>query len=128
MKPIIYPVTLYQGAAWRLESLFRDEAGNPMDLTAYEAELMIRKRVTDPEPVLTLDSATGGIDTSNDPDANLIIRISSEETAALPTRNQEIFDWVYDLKIWNGLDPDYTTVRLLEGSVSVSPAVTRTPS
>lgn len=126
MKPIVYPIKLYQGAAWRLESLFRDEAGDPLDLSSYEAELMIRRRTTEPEPVLTIGTTVGGIDTTNDSDINLIVRFSKQQTTDLPTRNQEIYDWVYDLVLWSSLDPEHTAVRLLEGQVSVSPAVTRT--
>lgn len=128
MRPITYPIQLYQGTAWRLESVFRDEDGVPMDLSIYAAELMIRRFITDSEPLLTLSTENSGITLSNNPAANLIIRISRTQTLSLPTHNREIEDWVYDMKIWNASDPEYTTVRLLEGLVLVSPAVTRPPS
>lgn len=128
MQPIRYPIRLYQGAAWRLEAVFRDEGGDPLDLSVYNAEMMIRRSIFDEEPLLVLNTANAAITTSADPEANLILRISRTQTSELPTFNQDIEDWVYDLKIWNSTDPEFTTVRLLEGPVAVFPAVTRPPS
>ena len=58
-------------------------------------------------------------------DFNVVIRMTNVQTADLPSNNREVDDWVYDFLIYQNTDPDYTTIRLLEGDVYISPAVTR---
>lgn len=124
MKPIIYTVRIYQGAAWKLEATFKDANGDPIDLTAYEGAMQIRRDTAVDDAVLTLDSDSGDI-VFGATTKNLIVKISATATASLPTNNVEVDNWVYDLKIWDAADEEYTTIRLLEGCVEVHPAVTR---
>ena len=124
MKPINYTVRIYQGATWRLEATFSDANGDPIDLSAYAGRMQIRRDAVVDNAVLTLESTDSDIE-FGDAAKNLVVKISATETAALPTNNVEVDNWVYDLKIWETADPDYTTIRLLEGCVEVYPAVTR---
>ena len=126
MQPVTYPIRIYQHASWRLEANFRDPAGTKLDLTTYSGRLQIRRSATNDEVLLDLTTENGGLVLGDAAaDFNVIVRMTDDQTAALPTFNREIEEWVYDLVLWEPLDPDYTTLRLLEGYVTVSPSVTR---
>lgn len=125
MKPIRYTIRIYQGASWRLDATFRDEQGEILDLSSYEAQLMVRRNHLDDTPLMSIGSETGEIIMAGATSPNMTIRFPRSQTEDLPTYNQEVLDWIYDLKVWHSADPEFTTIRLLEGDVIVSPAVTR---
>lgn len=127
MKPVKHDIHIYQGASWHLKTTFKDPDGNAIDLSAYDGEMQIRRDVAAADPLLTLDS-DDGIALTADAEFNLTASITTTQTEDLPTNNQEIEDWVYDLRIWEIADPESTTIRLVEGRVFVSPAVTRDSS
>lgn len=124
MKPTTYELHIYQGASWKLEATFKDPNGAVIDLSGYSGELALRRSVQHSDVLLALDVAGGGVVLS-DTEPNVVVRITAAETAALPTNNIEVEDWVYELRIFELGDPDYTTTRLLEGQVHVHPAVIR---
>jgi len=126
MQAVTYPIRIYQYASWRLEANFKDPAGVKLDLTAYSGRLQIRRSASNDEVLLELTTENNGIVLGDDlADFNVIVRMTDDQTAALPTYNREVEEWVYDLVLFETLDPDYTTIRLLEGYVEVSPSVTR---
>jgi hypothetical protein len=88
----------------------------PVDLTGCTARMQIRARLTDALALLTLTTENGGIALGGDTGT-----ITMTITAAATT----LLTWasgVYDLEI---IFANGTIRRLLYGSVSVSPEVTR---
>ena len=126
MEPVRYPIRIYQHASWRLDANFKDPDGNKLDLSDYAGKLQIRRSSCGSEPLLELTSMNGGVVLDNAAaDFNVVIRMTNVQTADLPSNNREVDDWVYDFLIYQNTDPEYTTIRLLEGDVYISPAVTR---
>lgn len=124
MDPVTFNITIYQGASWILQAVYTDEAtGDPIDLSAHSGRMAIRRAVTDDDPIIEVLTAEGNV--IMDIDGNIEIRISDTDTGDLPTDNREIDDWVYDFFIFETADPDFTTVKLLQGCVRVVPAVYR---
>lgn len=88
----------------------------PVDLTGCTARMQIRPKVDSADVLVSLTTENGGI-TLGDAAGTVAIRIEADAT--------EDFTWkggVYDLEIEFA---DGTVRRLLAGSVSVSPEVTR---
>jgi hypothetical protein len=126
MKPSKHRLHIYQGSSWQLRARFKDPEQSLIDLSDYSGEMQIRRAVTHPEAIITLSTDNGGIIVDDDQaDFNLIARMTRAQTEDLPTFNQEVEDWVYDIILWQNTDPDHTTIRLMQGTVYVSPAVTR---
>lgn len=130
MKPVCYDIHVYQGASWVLEATFREppaEDGTPgalLDLTNHDGELAIRRVLQDDEVIISLTQSGGGI-VFNPSAPNIILRMTDEETSSLPTHNVPVEDWVYEFRMFETGNEDYTTVRLLEGRVYIYPAVIR---
>jgi hypothetical protein len=108
-------ITIEQGATFRAVLAVADELG-PVTLTGYSAAMQVREEPDFATVLLDLTSTNGGI-TINGPAGTLSLLVSATVTAAL--------DWthaVYDLLI---VAPGGDTTRLVEGSVTVDPGVTR---
>jgi hypothetical protein len=108
-------IVIEQGATFSLPVVWKDSAGDPIDLTGWSARMQIRKskRATD---VLHEATSTGGDIVLGDAAGTIVVTIEATDTAA--------FTWkrgVYDLELIDGT----TVYRLLEGAVEVSPEVTR---
>jgi hypothetical protein len=112
-----YNVTIEQGATFRLLVEWLADGSVPVDLTGYSARMQIRPYAESDEVFLTLDSdsSNGGI--SFESDWVILIEITATETAALTQ-----YCGVYDLELESA---DGTVTRLLKGSVTISPEVTR---
>jgi hypothetical protein len=115
--PATYNFTLYQGQAYRQSMVWKDSLDVPVDLTGYTAKMQIRKRVTSAEPYIELNTEDGGI-TLGGVLGTILLEISAEDTAALTWRGNAVYD--LELTPANG-----ATKRLLQGTVTFSPEVTR---
>jgi hypothetical protein len=116
-KPFKHNITIIQGATLRDETTWR--AGTPsvpVDLTGCTARMQVRERVNSPAALLTLTTENGGISLGGTA-GTVNIFMSATATAALTWKGG-----VYDLEIEFG---NGDVRRLLAGSVSVSPEVTR---
>lgn len=112
-------VTVDQGGVFVEIYEHRDDAGELVDVTGYEARLQIREDVEDDEAVLELTDGAGITVGTND--GLFTVRATATQTAAL-----EIETGVYDLEILPaGEEAD--AIRLAEGIVFVSRNVTRPP-
>lgn len=110
-----YDITIEQGATFELSVEWKDSAGAAVNLTGYTAAMQVRRTYGGPT-ILSL--ATGGSGITIDAAlGKLSIAIARSTTQALAAPLQG----VYDLEVTNG----GTTYRLLEGSVLVTPEVTR---
>lgn len=125
MKPICYDITVYQNASYELKATFKDPNGTPIDLSAYSGELVVRQSVALGDSILRVDDQSGNVIFQGAVTDNITIRLSATETDQLPTNNVFVEGWHYEFKIWETANPEYTTIRLLEGEFNVSPSVSR---
>jgi hypothetical protein len=114
--PGTYNLTIYQGATFRQSIIWRNADSTPIDLTGYTARMQIRKsvRATTTEADMTTENSGIVISALT---GEIELNLTAVQTAAI-----DIQDGVYDLEL---IDADGTVTRLMEGSVTVSPEVTR---
>lgn len=124
MRPSKYDIQVYQGASWILEATLRDENGDVLDLSGYSGDMAIRRTLRDDNELVRVDEAGGGVVLAATA-PNIILRLTAAQTAALPTHDREIDDWVYEVRLFDTTSPDYSTFRLIYGDVNVFPAVIR---
>ena len=109
-------ITIEQGADLSLPLLFTDASDNPVDLTGWSAEMMIRTSANDPNPLITLSTEGGGIILGGTA-GTIVITIDEATTQQF---NAEAA--VYDLRMQDSLGKH---LRLIQGQVNISPAITR---
>ena len=91
------------------------DPGPPIDVTGWSAALTVRSSYGD-GAALTIDSgALGGI-TVGTTNGRFVVTMTGEQTSQLPGRG------VYDLLV---TPPGSQPIRLVEGSITTTPAVTR---
>jgi hypothetical protein len=120
MPAAYYELTVEQNADWDLNLWLENDDGSPRDLTDYEADLTCR--VDYQGPVVFALSTEGGTPA-------IVITPSEGKIAChmgfAETLDLGILRGVYDLLLtYTGGSPDAQT-RLMEGIVTVKPAVTR---
>jgi hypothetical protein len=115
MPATICPLVIEQGATFTLSLVWRDADGDPVDLAGYAARMQVRPTVESDVVLLALDSDEGGITLG--PNGAIEIVATAEQTEAIPARKG-----AYDLELEAG---DGTVTRLLQGTVTISPEVTR---
>jgi hypothetical protein len=104
---------IQQGATWHKRMVWRDERKRPINLTGYTARMFVRDSIGG-SVLLQLTTENGRIVLGGTTGA-IALKLTAAETEALTFK-----DGVYDLKLIIGEDD----IRLLEGRVTVSPAVT----
>lgn len=115
-KPAKLKLTIYQGATFRKRLTWLDSSKAPIDLTGCTARMQVRAEVESPDVLLSLTTENdritlGGITGTVD------LFVTDEDTA--------LIDWaggVFDIEIGHA-NGDVT--RLAQGSIAVSPEVTR---
>lgn len=112
MIPADYEITIYEGDDFNRSMTFRDDIGNPVNLTGYTAGMHIRNAIADAAKVdwtsyITLGGATGVINI-NVPSANNLA--------------WAFLTGVYDLELYA---PSGAKFKLLRGSIQVIQEVTR---
>lgn len=109
-----YTLQIQQGATYR--RTFRWLAdGEPVNLTGATARMQIRRSVRAPEVIFDASTENGRL-AINALAGEVTLVISAADTAQLPNRSA-----VYDLEV----DLGGEVSRLVEGTVEVSPEVTR---
>ncbi len=109
-------LALEQGASYATTFVWARH-GVPVDLTACAARLQVRSSYDSDVVLLDLTDANGGLVLGAE-DGSIGVRVSAEQSAA--------FDWrsgVHDVEIYQ--PPLFRTRRLMAGSVTVAPNVTR---
>jgi hypothetical protein len=110
-----YDITIDQGATFKLDLVWRDSAGDPIDLTDYSARMQVRQSVRSDTTELNLvspaDIALGGLA------GTIAVTASATDTAAMTIKRG-----VYDLEV---VSASGVVTRLLQGAVEVSKEVTR---
>jgi hypothetical protein len=109
-------LVIEQGATFGRRFTWSDSKGKPVNLTGYSARLHIREKVDSPNPVAVATTENGKIQLGGAA-GTIMLMFTADETAAMSFKKG-----VYDLELENA---DGNVVRLLEGSVTLSPEVTR---
>lgn len=111
-------LVMEQGATFDRTLTWTDSNDVLVPLTGLTARMMIRAKVLDTDPLLTLTTENGRI-VLTDP-GSIRLLVSADDMAALDFKTG-----VYDLEIVDaGATPDRVT-RLLQGTISLSREVTR---
>jgi hypothetical protein len=117
-KPAKLKLTIYQGATFR-KRLRWSAGGAPIDLTGCTARMQVRPEVDSPTVLIDLTTENSGIALGGAA-GTVDLYIGATSTAAITWESG-----VFDLEIVHpGVMPDEVT-RIAEGSVTVSPEVTR---
>lgn len=103
-----------QGAAYRKRLVWKDKNKRPVAMTGFTALMQVRDKPGG-EILLELSTQNGGIVLSSGGVVEIVL--TSAQTDALTFESG-----AYDLKIIAGPGND---IRLIEGRVTVSPAITR---
>lgn len=111
-----YRIIAQQNADYDLLATWKNDAGTPIDLTGFTAELQVR--ATYPETTAALTLTDGAGITLGGAAGTIQIHITAAQTLALAAKT-----WVYDLRLVDGVGGE--AYRVLEGSFLVTPAVTR---
>jgi hypothetical protein len=118
MKPATVNLTIYQGSTFSQE--FQWKSGDPavpVDLTGYAARMQIREKISSPNYIVNLTTENGGIVIRDAVNGKFSIEISADATTTMNFKTA-----VYDLEF---VSPDGIVRRLLGGTVTLSPEVTR---
>jgi hypothetical protein len=114
MAAATHDVIIDQGADWRVDVVYKDPTGVPINLTNYTAQLQLRTSYEAASASLNLTSSSGITITANS--GRLAIHATATQTGALVAG-----DYVYDLEITSS---GFVT-RLIQGRAIVRPQVTR---
>lgn len=110
------PLVICQGATFRATWTFQSPSGAPINLTGCIARMQVRANITDPVALVNLTTGNGGI-TLGGAAGTIGLYISDAATAAFTWK---VGVWDFEL-VWPNGDVD----RLAQGTITVSPEVTR---
>lgn len=115
---VTYNTVIDQGADWFINFTYKNPNGTPINITGYTAALQIRTSPLARTAVLTLENGSGITITGA---TGLIECRATAAQTALITNGK----YAYDIEITAPVTGVVT--RLVQGTVQVSPQVTRTP-
>ena len=113
---VTFNTTIDQGADWFLNFQYKNPNNTPIILTNYTAALQIRTSPLAKTTVLSLTNGNGI--TITGATGTLAVRATATQTTAITNGK-----YAYDLEITS---PANVVTRLVQGTVEVSPQVTRT--
>ena len=91
ITPAKIPLVIYQGGSFDTTLLWQDANGNPMQLAGSTAEMMIRQKVSDIDPLITLTTAANNIILDNV--TNIAFNLSPSDTAAFSPLQNGVYDF-----------------------------------
>jgi hypothetical protein len=109
MPALRYDLVIEQGSTFRRSIPVLDDTSAPLDLTGWSVRGQIRRSYADPTVAYDLDLTVA----------------SSNVELVIPAEDSSEWTWrhgVYDVEL---IDVDGNPTRLMQGSVTVSPEVTR---
>lgn len=110
-----YHMKIEKGSTLSLVLTYADANDTAIDLSGYSARMQIRKRMNDSNAILEATTENGYITLGGNA-GTVTISIPASVTATL-----DAVEAVYDIELVNGS----IVTRLVEGTVEVSPEVTR---
>lgn len=109
MSALKYDLVIEQGSTYRRTIPVLNDAGVPISLDGWTARGQIRRNYGSPDVAYVLGLTVG--------DTDVELEIPAEDSSEWPWRSG-----VYDIEI---VDADGAPTRLLQGTVTVLPEVTR---
>lgn len=110
-----YNISIEQGATFTLGVGYQDGSGLAVNLTGYTADMQVRSTVGNSVIQYELSTTNGRI-TITPLTGIVTLNLTATETTALTFQSG-----VYDIELTSGA----TVIRLLQGTITVSPGVTR---
>lgn len=113
-------LTIDQGSTYELIISVVDSSGAPVSLSGYTARGMIRKKRKDTVPVISFSCQI-----TTPSNGQIKASLTAVQTTGLPageSKSDAASKYVYDFEIYK---VDGTVYRIMEGSLIVSPEVTR---
>jgi hypothetical protein len=126
-EPAEHNIEVFQGAYWTETILWKDSAGDPVDVSGYTARMQVRRTFENETPELELTTTNGRItlglieDPPGTPLYNILLEIEATATAALEATFSDR-RWRYDLEL---VPAGGQVRRLMMGKFKVSLEVTR---
>ena len=111
----IYDILIEQGATFTMNATWKDSNDAPINLSGYSARMQIRETFDSTATLVSLASGSGI--TLGGTLGTIAVTIADTVTKDLPVRG-----CVYDLEL---VSSGGVVTRLLQGSVTISPEVTR---
>lgn len=117
----VYNFNVEQGVGMHFTVEYRDGSGAPKDLTDWFARGQIKSRMSDCDPIAEFvieftDRAEGKLKVGLPPDALTDVKIKGN-------RYDSFLEAVYDIELYKADDDE--VIRLLNGTVKISPEVTK---
>jgi hypothetical protein len=130
--PADYSLTVVRGATWEDEFTYVDPAGEPIDLTGYEARMQVRTKQgqfgtsTTDTLVTELSTVDGGLSIPEPENGQVLLRVEAADTEPLNPLNLKKRKLVYSLDLYRpaGADPEYV-IPLVKGSITIQGVTTR---
>lgn len=114
MTPGRYNMKVYQGSTFTLKPRWKID-GQLVDVTGYNANMIVRNSPTSTSSIVTLSTANGRIVVGGT-NGEFVLSLSATQTTALAAGQ-----YVYDLEVTS---PGGVVTRLLEGGFIVYKGVT----
>lgn len=111
-----YDFEIEQGADKLKPFVWKDSNGTPVNLSNYTARLQVRKSVSATDVLFEMSTANNRISIVA-ADGKVILAFKHADTSALTWKQGK-----YDLELTSG---DGTRTRLLQGTITISPEITR---
>lgn len=118
MKPAKVNIVIYQGSTF--QKYFTWKVGDPampVNLTGYSIRCQFRSKLSATESLIEFTTTNGKIIITDPLLGNFYLTLTAEETSAIDFKSA-----VYDVEV---VSPSGYVTRLIEGSVSISPEITR---
>ena len=112
-----HDIIIEQGATFRLQLVWKDNAGVAINLTGYTARMQVRKKYNSDLPLLSFTTENGAI-TLGGAAGTIVVEGLATLTDDLPAPS----GGVYDLEL---VAPSGFVTRLVEGAVTITPEVTK---
>lgn len=116
-------ILIEQGATFIQKLTIKDANSTPVNLTGYTFAAQVRKRYSDPTVIASFSFSISNQTTNT---GEVIMTMSASVTSAIPVDSSSSYVrkftyYTYDVEMDTGTEKD----RILEGTVTVSPEVTR---
>lgn len=111
----IYNFTIEQGATFTKAFTWKDDDGNPVNLTGYTARMQCRASIGSTATIFSYTTPSANLSIPTPANGTIALVISATDTSNFPVGG------VYDLELVSGA----TVTRLLQGTISLSGEITR---
>lgn len=116
MTAAVHNITIEQGATFQMNLLWKNSTGTPINLTGYTARMQVRQKYSSPTTLLSFSTSDGSIVLGG------VLGTIAITGAATVTDDLVGKTGVYDLEL---VSAGGIVTRLVQGSVYISPEVTR---